>query len=52
MLCLTLSKDLEWRVMDATKLEFEASTFDLVVEKGMLDAMYAGARAQVHSKVA
>jgi len=30
---------MEWKVMDITKMSFEASTFDVVVEKATLDAL-------------
>mmetsp|Transcript_18063 Transcript_18063/g.27092 ORF Transcript_18063/g.27092 Transcript_18063/m.27092 type:complete len:256 (-) Transcript_18063:140-907(-) len=35
-------KHLEWLHMDATKLEFKDSTFDLAIEKGTVDALLCG----------
>ena len=34
--------DLNFRVMDATKMEFDDSIFDVVLDKGTLDAMMGG----------
>merc|ERR1740121_1726666 len=40
---------MEWRTMDATKLDFGDGTFDFVIEKGMFDALYAGSGEKVQS---
>lgn len=36
---------MEWRVMDATRMDFAADRFDLAVDKGTLDAMMHGGSA-------
>lgn len=38
---------MEYRVLDATALDLESASFDAVLEKGLLDALYAGTGAQV-----
>lgn len=43
---------LEFRRMDATSLLFESARFDVVLEKGTLDAMYTGGAAAVGASVA
>jgi EEF1A lysine methyltransferase 4 len=34
--------DLEWEVMDATKLTYKDSEFDAIIDKGTLDALISG----------
>lgn len=36
-----------WLAMDATALAFESRSFDIVIEKGLFDALYAGAAHRV-----
>mmetsp|Transcript_86123 Transcript_86123/g.278223 ORF Transcript_86123/g.278223 Transcript_86123/m.278223 type:complete len:418 (-) Transcript_86123:108-1361(-) len=38
---------LEWRAMDASKMDFPDGSFDAVVEKGMFDSLYAGTGERV-----
>merc|ERR1711957_731331 len=38
---------MSWHVMDGGALSFEASSFDVVLEKGLFDALYAGTGTQV-----
>merc|ERR1712176_1618084 len=35
-----------WQAMDATALQFADSTFDVAIEKGLFDALYAGTGTQ------
>lgn len=34
--------DMSWLVMDGTKMTFEDNTFDLVIDKGTVDALFCG----------
>jgi ubiquinone/menaquinone biosynthesis C-methylase UbiE len=34
--------DLEWEVMDATKMTYKDSEFDAIIDKGTLDALISG----------
>ena len=44
--------ELEWRVMDAERLEFEAGRFDLVIEKAVIDIFLVGIKDQWHLSAA
>merc|ERR1712100_795049 len=37
---------MSWEVMDATALDFAEAMFDVVIEKGMFDALFAGTGAK------
>ena len=37
---------MKWQVGDCTKLDFEAGSFDLVIEKSLLDTLVCGENAQ------
>jgi len=40
---------MEWRTMDATKMDFGDGAFDFIIEKGMFDALHAGSGEKVKS---
>jgi EEF1A lysine methyltransferase 4 len=39
---LDLGPDLEWRVMDVRKMKFDGESFDLAIDKGVLDEIIRG----------
>jgi len=43
------SDTLDWRAMDAAAMDFPDAAFDVAVEKGMFDALYAGSGERVQT---
>jgi len=41
-------REMSWQTMDATALTFANKSFDVVIEKGLFDALFAGTGTRVH----